>query len=145
MHKHRQLFDSGAPEQKIIRLEKIYDKIVSEGINYHLKRREQLLYGGKFTRKRYPGHNLLLRLEKYREDVLRFLHNPAVPFTNNQAEQDIRMMKVKQKISGGFRTTSGADVFVRLHTFFSTIRKQNLDIFTSTANAINGELPVITC
>lgn len=144
MHKYRQLFDGGVPEQKIIRLEKIYDRIVVEGVNYHLKHREQLLYGGKFTRKRYPGHNLLLRLEKYREDVLRFLHNPAVPFTNNQAEQDIRMMKVKQKISGGFRTINGVDVFVRLRTFFSTIRKQNLDIFTSIANAINGELPTIT-
>lgn len=144
-HKYRRFFDDGVPEQKIIRLEKIYDRIIKEGMEYHLKRREQLLYGGKFTRKRYPGHNLLLRLDKYREDVLRFLHNPAVPFTNNQAEQDIRMMKLKQKISGGFRTTSGTDVFVRLRTFFSTIRKQNLDIFTATTNAINGELPTLIC
>jgi transposase len=144
-HKYRRFFDDGVPEQKIIRLEKIYDKIIKEGMEYHLKRREQLLYGGKFTRKRYPGHNLLLRLDKYREDVLRFLYNPAVPFTNNQAEQDIRMMKLKQKISGGFRTTSGTDVFVRLRTFFSTIRKQNLDIFTATTNAINGELPTLIC
>ena len=143
-HKYRQLFDNGVPEQKIIRLEKIYDGIIKEGMEYHLKRREQMLYGGKFTRKRYPGHNLLLRLDKYREDVFRFLHNPAVPFTNNQAEQDIRMMKLKQKISGGFRTTSGTNVFVRLRTFFSTVRKQNLDIFTAITNAINGELPVIT-
>ena len=48
------------------------------------------------------GHNLLLRLRDYSEDVLRFLYNSQVPFTNNQAERDLRMMKCKQKISGGF-------------------------------------------
>ena len=89
-------------------------------MNIELKRREQLIFGGRLTRKRYAGHNLLLRLEKYKEDVLRFLHDPIVPFTNNQAEQDIRMMKVKQKISGGFRTTKGAEIFSRIRGFIST-------------------------
>lgn len=143
MCKYKQCLDSEIPEQKISRLEKIYDKIVKEGLEYHLKRREKLLYGGRFTRKRYAGHNLLLRLEKYKEDVLRFLHDPIAPFTNNQAEQDIRMMKVKQKISGGFRTTDGADVFVRLRTFLSTVRKQSLGIFTSITNAIDNRLPIL--
>jgi transposase len=143
MYKYRLCFDNEIPEQKISRLEQIYDKIIKQGLTYHLKRREQLLFGGRLTRKRYAGHNLLLRLEKYQEDVLRFLHDPTVPFTNNQAEQDIRMMKVKQKISGVFRTTNGADVFIKLRTFLSTIRKQSLNIFTSIVDAIDNRLPIL--
>jgi transposase len=95
-----------------------------------------------FTRKRYPGHNLLLRLRDYRCDVLRFLYDPTIPLTNNQAEQDLRMMKLKQKISGGFRTTNGAEVFIRIRTFLSTARKQGWDIFNTLANSINGEIPL---
>ena len=53
------------------------------------------------------GHSLALRLRNRRESVLRFLHEPAVPFTNNQAKQDVRMRKVRQKISHGFRSKHG--------------------------------------
>ena len=58
--------------------------------------------------KRRPGHNLLIRLHKFKDDVLRFLVDFAVPFTNNLAEQALRMMKVKMKISGAFRTLDAA-------------------------------------
>ena len=71
-----------------------------------------------------PGFNLLRRLRDFKKDVLRFVENFAVPFTNNQAEQDIRMMKVKMKISGGFRTTDGAATFAALRSVISTARKQ---------------------
>ena len=142
MHKYRQLFVDEIPKEKTNRLDKIYNKIIEEGLGYHLKRRKNLIYGGMFTRKRYPGHNLLLRLKNYRSDVLRFLYDPTIPFTNNQAEQDLRMMKLKQKISGGFRTTNGAEVFIRIRTFLSTARKQGWDIFNTLANSINGEIPL---
>ena len=82
--------------------------------------------GGK-RRGRAPrrtGHNLLLRLVKRKEDTLRFLHDPTVPFTNNQAERDGRMMKLRQKISGGFRSLQGAMDFALIRSFVSTARKQ---------------------
>ena len=61
-------------------------------------------------------------------DALRFLADPNVPFTNNQAEQDGRMMKVKQKISGGFRTDDGANTFVINRTVISTAKKQGWNV-----------------
>ena len=63
-----------------------------------------------------------------KEDVLRFLSDPDVPFTNNQAEQDARMMKVKQKISGGFRSEDGANTFVVNRTVISTAKKQGWNV-----------------
>jgi transposase len=80
-------------------------------------------------KKRRPGHNLLIRLRDYKQDALRFLSDPDVPFTNNQAEQDIRMIKVKQKISGGFRTLSGAQMFATIRSFLSSMRKQGINLF----------------
>ena len=74
------------------------------------------------------GHNLLERLRDHKTQVLRFVFDFAVPFTNNQAEQDIRMMKVKMKISGGFRTQAGAEIFATLRSVLSTARKQGMNI-----------------
>ncbi|TDG93345.1 IS66 family transposase [Cardinium endosymbiont of Culicoides punctatus] len=73
--------------------------------------------------------NLLIRLRDFKDAVLRFLTTPEVPFTNNQAEQDIRMIKVKQKISGGFRTQKGAEMFCTIRGFLSTKRKQGTNLF----------------
>ena len=74
------------------------------------------------------GHNLLLRLATRKEDTLRFLHDPTVPFTNNQAERDGRMMKLGHKISGGFRSLEGAMDFALIRSFFSTAKKQGWNI-----------------
>ena len=73
---------------------------------------------------RRVGHNLLLRLSTRRQDVLRFLTDPTVPFTNNLAERDGRMMKLRQKISGGFRSENGAKEFAVIRSVLSTARKQ---------------------
>lgn len=92
--------------------------------------------------KRRTGHNLLLRLQNYRDDVLRFLHDPQVPFTNNEAERDLRMVKCKQKISGGFRTSTGAHQFARIRGFISTARKQGWNILDSLRAALEGMAPL---
>ncbi|MBA5250001.1 MAG: IS66 family transposase, partial [Gammaproteobacteria bacterium] len=64
--------------------------------------------------KKSKSRNLLERLINFEEDVLRFMTNQVVPFTNNQGENDIRMTKVQQKISGCFRSTAGGDMFCRI-------------------------------
>ena len=82
----------------------------------------------KKRKKQRPAHNLLIRFKTFKEATLRFLADFAVPFTNNLAEQDLRMMKVKTKISGGFRTPQGAADFARLRSVISSARKQGFNI-----------------
>lgn len=82
--------------------------------------------------------NLLNRLEDYHACVLAFLVHPEVHFTNNQGERDIRMEKVRQKISGCFRTLQGARVFARIRSYISTCQKQKRNILDAIQNAILG-------
>ena len=82
----------------------------------------------KKRKKQRPAHNLLIRFKTFKEATLRFLTDFTVPFTNNLAERDLRMMKVKIKISGGFRTLQGAADFASLRSVISSARKQGLDI-----------------
>ncbi len=82
---------------------------------------------------RSPQANLLRRLEEQREQVLRFAHDSRVPFDNNLVERDIRMIKIQQKISGSWRTTTGADRFFALRAYISTTRKQSRDILDALA------------
>ena len=114
--------------------ERRYDAILAEGLVFHEAQaplaRPAMKGGGKRRGRapRRPGHNLLLRLATRKEDVLRFLHDPAVPFTNNQAERDGRMMKLRQKISGGFRSLEGAMDFALIRSYISTAKKQGWNI-----------------
>jgi transposase len=108
-----------------------YDRILKEGFSFH-EAQPPLVRAGERKRRgrqrRRTGHNLLLRLSTRKEDVLRFLIDADVPFTNNQAERDGRMMKVKQKISGGFRSEEGANIFVTIRSVISTAKKQGWNV-----------------
>lgn len=85
---------------------------------------------GKGRPKNTAGRNLMKRLSKHEDTVLAFAFVEGVPFTNNLAERDLRPAKVKQKVSGGFRTVRGADVYARLQAMISTARKQDRNVFT---------------
>ena len=86
---------------------------------------------GKGRPKSTPGRNLLRRLIAHQEAVLAFALVEGAPFTNNQAERDLRPAKVKQKVSGCFRTSQGAKVYARLQAVISTCRKQERNIFAT--------------
>ena len=85
--------------------------------------------------------NLLWRLRTYADDVGRFASDPSVPFTNNLAEQAVRMPKVKQKISGGFRTKNGADAFCTIRSYLATLHKQEHNLFHALTLTFQGQPP----
>lgn len=90
--------------------------------------------------KRTKARNLLERLQNYEDDALRFMDNEIVPFTNNLGENDIRMTKVQQKISGCFRSQEGAGFFCRIRCYISSCRKQDISSTTALDALFNGKL-----
>lgn len=89
---------------------------------------------GKGRPKNTPGRNLLRRLQQHQDAVLAFALREDVPFSNNQAERDLRPAKIKQKVSGCFRTQQGAEVYARLQAVISTSRKQERNVFAVLRN-----------
>lgn len=111
-----------------------YRAIVRRGRRVHPRRR-----AGQGRTAQDKATNLLDRLEDYDLSVLAFLIDPRVPFTNNQGEQDIRMIKVKQKISGCFRTLAGAQIFARIRGYLSTCRKQGRNLWEACRRLALGQ------
>ncbi|MDQ2950381.1 MAG: IS66 family transposase [Acidobacteriota bacterium] len=116
----------------IVLIERCYNAILAEGLAFHEAQPALISAAAQAKRRgrqpRRVGHNLLLRLSVRKPDVLRFLTDPRVPFTNNLAERDGRMMKLRQKVSGGFRSEDGAKNFGVIRSVLSTARKQGWDI-----------------
>jgi transposase len=114
-----------------------YEAILVEAIAFHEAQPPLMSAAAKAKRRgRKPkriGHNLAERLRDFKGDALRFLSDLSVPFTNNLGEQDLRMMKAKQKISGCFRTDAGAADFAVIRTLISTARKRGWDVLETLA------------
>ncbi len=125
--------DRDIPASLLARISQAWDRILEQAIASH-EQRPPLQPGKRGRRKRRIGHNLALRLQKHKDGCLRFLTNPQVPFSNNQAEQDFRMSKLRQKISGGFRSMQGACDFANLRSVISTARKQGWNVLETLAH-----------
>ncbi len=86
------------------------------------------------------AYNLLVRLDAQRADVLRFCSDFRAPFTNNQAERDIRLVKLQQKISGSWRTTTGARDFCAIRSYISTLKKNHRDVLGGLRLLFDGQV-----
>jgi transposase len=120
------------PADKLAALTESYDRLTAEGLK--APPASDVPEGV-----RKQARNLLLRLERRKEEVLRFVTDFCVPFDNNQAERDLRMVKLQQKTSGCFRTEDGARRFCRIRSYLSTARKQGRGVLRALDSACRGE------
>ncbi|KFB68940.1 transposase [Candidatus Accumulibacter vicinus] len=115
-----------------------YEKILAEGEALNPLAPKS---GKRGRTRQSKAANLLLRLRHYADDVWRFATDHHVPFTNNLAEHAVRMPKVKQKVSGCFRTKNGADTFCTLRSYLATMHKQGTNLFQALTLTFQGNPP----
>ena len=101
--------------------------------------------GRRGRKKQSKAKNLLDRLNEHRQKALAFMYDFSVPFDNHQAERDVRIMKVQQKISGTFRSAQGANIFCRIRGYISTVRKNSLSVINTIQAAFEGNPFIPAC
>jgi transposase len=96
---------------------------------------------------RAAGRKLACRMSERQDEILLFMQDFSVSFDNNQAERDLRMLKVKQKISGCFRTEKGAEEFCRMRSYVSTMKKQGHSVMDTIKSLCAGKIlmPALRC
>jgi len=127
---------SALTPEKIASFEAEYDRLICCALRSNP--RPARLPGQRGRARASPACNLAERLRDHKESVLRFMHDFRVPFDNNQAERDLRMMKVKQKVSGCFRSAEGARIFANVRGYISTVRKQGYQALAALRDLLDG-------
>ena len=124
-------------EQTLKRNRERYNQLIAQGLRINPRQRGSPHLRGRV--KQSKVRNLLERLRDHADAVLLFMYDFAVPFTNNLAERDLRMSKVKMKISGCFRSFTAAQIFCRIRSYLSTVAKYGITVFHAIVSAFNGQ------
>jgi transposase len=126
------------PPERMAHYEQCYAAILQQGFQAN-RPPEHPPPKKRGRKKQSPPKNLLDRLHQYQAETLAFMYDFRVPFDNNLAERDVRMIKVKQKISGTFRSRTGADSFCATRSYISTVRKQGHHVIRAIHDALLGQ------
>ena len=123
------------------KFDKKYDEIIKIALAENPLPEETTKKRGR--KKKSKVLNLISRLESYKASVCLFINNLCVPFDNNQAERDLRMIKVKTKVSGCFRSEEGAQEYLTIMSYIGTAHKHGINAFTAIREALNGNADII--
>jgi transposase len=130
---------------KIAIFEDRYFRILEKGLNEIPITANSDFPGKCGPKKQSKAKNLIDRCILFQCEILSFMHNFSIPFSNNQAERDIRMAKLQQKISGTFRSEDGAAAFCRIRGYLSTVKKNDRPVLASLVDAFQGKPFTPTC
>ena len=139
---NKEVHQHGAPlaQERRLWYHAQWDGLLARAESFNPQNKDNLEHAPKRgRRKQSKAYNLIRRLRIHRDDVWRFMTDAGVPFTNNLAEQALRMCKVKQKISGCFRTLDGANTFFTIRSYLQTMKKQNANLLDCLTSVFNGQ------